>query len=220
MVALGGYILMPILFSIFGIGTQEILGETRYVFILLVGEATVALLLIFWFLRIRRQSGREIGWNWSGFGKETRVGFLMVPLLFATVSLTGLLFQYLLPQYVSTTNPIFELIQTHEDLILLLISSIYVGGIKEEVQRAFILVRFERYLGGAHIGLLCWSLAFGWGHVIQGVDSAVGAGLLGLWWGLLFLWRRKLTAPILSHALFDIITLTIFWNFLRHAGSF
>ena len=123
------------------------------------------------------------------------------------------------------------------DLVLFLMSSVYVGGIKEEIQRAFILDRFERYLGpillwpflpfvnrsisgkeelghrlGAGIGLIVWSILFAVGHAVQGVDSAAGAGVLGLLFGLLYLWRRNLIAPMVAHALFDITTLLIVWS--------
>ena len=53
------------------------------------------------------------------------------------------------------------------------------GGLREEVQRAFILHRFERHLGGAAIGLVVFSVAFGLGHLVQGRDAAVITGLLG-----------------------------------------
>ena len=92
-------------------------------------------------------------------------------------------FNLFLPDYVSISNPLLELIEGYGDLLLLLISSIFVGGIKEEIQRAFVLDRFERYLGaivlmpflrisgrssseqdgrrvGIIVGLTLWSLFF------------------------------------------------------------
>jgi len=77
------------------------------------------------------------------------------------------------------------------------------GGLKEEVQRAFVLHRFDQHLGGARLGLVLYSLVFGTGHIIQGYDVAIVTALLGLTWGAIFLWRRSLVAPSISHAGFN-----------------
>ncbi|MCK7518721.1 MAG: CPBP family intramembrane metalloprotease [Ignavibacteriales bacterium] len=65
------------------------------------------------------------------------------------------------------------------------------AALKEEVQRAFVLHRFDQHLGGARLGLVLYSLVFGTGHIIQGYDVAIVTALLGLAWGTVFLWRRS-----------------------------
>jgi uncharacterized protein len=45
------------------------------------------------------------------------------------------------------------------------------------------------------------SIAFGLGHVIQGWDAVIITGLLGAFWGLLYLRRGSITAGLTSHAL-------------------
>jgi membrane protease YdiL (CAAX protease family) len=56
---------------------------------------------------------------------------------------------------------------------------ILAGGVREELQRAFMLRRFE-YFGGDKVGVVVLSIAFGLGHVVQGWDAAVTTGALGL----------------------------------------
>jgi membrane protease YdiL (CAAX protease family) len=214
-VSLAGYLIVPIVFSLLGISADQILTSTRYLFIVMTSEATITLILIWCFLWFRGKGGKEIGWGAEAPGKELSIGILIVPLLFLSTFVFGLLFQIFLPQYVTEENPLLELIETRWDLMLWVISSIYVGGLKEEVQRAFILVRFEKYLGGIWLGLAIWTAFFAYGHSVQGVDKAAGAGLLGLIFGLVFIRRRCLIAPGVSHALYDIITLTAFWFLLR-----
>ena len=80
---------------------------------------------------------------------------------------------------------------------------IVAGGVREELQRAFILHRFEQRLGGAVLGLLLFSAAFGLLHLDQGYDSAVGIGLLGLLWGAIFIRRGSVVAPMVNHASFN-----------------
>ena len=53
------------------------------------------------------------------------------------------------------------------------------GGVREEIQRAFLLRRFEVWLGGSTVGIIVTSVAFGAGHVLQGYDAAIVTGLLG-----------------------------------------
>jgi membrane protease YdiL (CAAX protease family) len=78
------------------------------------------------------------------------------------------------------------------------------GGLREEIQRAFILHRFEQSLGGAKVGLVLFSLMFGLGHIEQGADVAIATFALGLFWGVLYLARRSIIAPAVSHAGFNL----------------
>jgi membrane protease YdiL (CAAX protease family) len=86
-----------------------------------------------------------------------------------------------------------------------LIVVVLAGGVREELQRAFILHRFERYLGGIHIGLVLFTLTFGALHLEQGVDVAVAIGVLGLWWGLVYIRRRSAVLPLVNHAGFNAL---------------
>jgi membrane protease YdiL (CAAX protease family) len=83
--------------------------------------------------------------------------------------------------------------------------AIVAGGVREELQRAFLLQRFERHLGGAAVGVVVLSTAFGLGHAMQGWDAAIATGLLGAFWAVVYLWRRSSVAPIVSHAGFNSI---------------
>ena len=77
------------------------------------------------------------------------------------------------------------------------------------MQRAFILRRFEQHLGGAVTGLIVFSVAFGLGHLVQGRDAAIVTGLLGAFWGIVYLRRRSVVAPIVCHAGFNLIEVAI-----------
>jgi membrane protease YdiL (CAAX protease family) len=241
LVALAGPVLVQIGFILLNVGRTGILGDTRILFLFMASEACITLFAILLFLRLRGESLRNIGWIWNNVSWEVLLGIGCVPLLFGSTFLVGIFFSLFLPEYVSTSNPLLELIESYGDLLLFLISSIYVGGIKEEIQRAFVLDRFERYLGaillmpfsrisgrsvseqagrrvGIILGLILWSLFFAFGHALQGIDNAVGAGILGVCFGLLYIWRRNLVAPMVAHALFDVATLLIFWFVMTQPG--
>jgi membrane protease YdiL (CAAX protease family) len=91
------------------------------------------------------------------------------------------------------------------------------GGVREEIQRAFLLHRFEVWLGGGAVGVMVTSVAFGAGHLLQGYDVAIVTGLLGAFWGVVYLRRRSAVAPMVSHAGFDLLQILQFVT-LRAAG--
>jgi len=100
-------------------------------------------------------------------------------------------------------NPLAGLLQSPRDAWLFGVVALVAGGLREELQRAFLITRFEQHLGGARVGLLVTSTAFGLAHLIQGFDAALATGTLGLVWGAMYLWRRSTIAPIVSHAGFN-----------------
>jgi len=214
LVALFGSLLVPMAFSVAGLSPDQILRNLGYLVSLLLTEASVTLLVILGLLKLRGQTLRDLGWRFGAPLRESLTGLLAVPVLFTAVFLVSASFRILLPEYATQDNPLLGLIREPKDVVLMIVSSIYVGGFKEEIQRAFVLNRFQENLGGVVPGLLIWSAFFGYGHLVQGVDNAIGAGLLGLLFGLLYLWRRSLTAPILAHATYDVVTVLVFWMFV------
>jgi membrane protease YdiL (CAAX protease family) len=49
------------------------------------------------------------------------------------------------------------------------------------------------------------SAAFGLGHIVQGWDAVIGTGALGAFWAVLYLRRRSVVAPMISHAGFNAL---------------
>jgi membrane protease YdiL (CAAX protease family) len=103
------------------------------------------------------------------------------------------------------TNPLEQMAGTAGGAALLAIVAILAGGVREELQRAFLLRRFERHLGGAAAGVVVLSVAFGLGHSVQGWDAVITTGLLGAFWAVLYLRRRSAVAPLVSHAGFNAL---------------
>ena len=119
--------------------------------------------------------------------------------------LSGSTIARLAPWLLQPENPLAALVHSPTDAVLLAAIGMVSGGLREEVQRAFILHRFEQYLGGARVGLLLFSVLFGLGHYYQGWAAAIVTGLLGLSWGGVYLWRRSIVAPVVSHAAFNLL---------------
>jgi len=104
-------------------------------------------------------------------------------------------------------NPMQDLISGPRNAAIFAVVVVVAGGVREEIQRAFILHRFDVWLGGGTVGLVVGSIAFGAGHIVQGYDAAVATGLLGVFWGVVYLRRRSVIAPIVSHSGFNLLEL-------------
>src|SRR5262249_42761164 len=104
-------------------------------------------------------------------------------------------------------NPLQDLIRSRQDVVVLGVVVVIAGGVREEIQRAVLLHRFERRLGGGAVGVVTASIAFGAGHLLQGVDAAIATGLLGAFWGIVYLRRRSIVAPMVSHSGFNLLQL-------------
>lgn len=164
--------------------------------------------LILLFLRAHREDPRRIFIGSRPVSGEALAGLplALMALGLAAVTLTALHeFAPWLRTY--EQNPLQELIQTPMDLVLFGIVVVIAGGVREEIQRAFLLTRFEGHLGGAQVGVVVTSLAFGAGHYLQGADAAVATALLGAFWALIYIRRRSVIAPVVSHACFNLLQL-------------
>lgn len=107
-------------------------------------------------------------------------------------------------------NPLQDLIRRPRDAWLFAFVVVVAGGVREEMQRAFLLHRFETWLGGSAVGLVITSVLFGSGHLLQGADAAIATGVLGAFWGVIYLRRRSMVAPAVSHSGFNLLQIVQF----------
>jgi len=112
-------------------------------------------------------------------------------------------------------NPLQDLIRGPRNAGIFAVVVVVAGGVREEIQRAFVLHRFKVWLGGGTVGIIAGSIAFGAGHLVQGYDAALATGLLGVFWGIVYLRRGSVIAPMVSHSGFNLIELL---QYLAFAG--
>ncbi len=172
--------------------------------------------LIIFFLRIRGESPREVLFGNRPVGVEARAGIPLIVAAFAIAIVLMLALQAIAPWlHTVPHNPLQDLVRTPKDAALFVVVLIVAGGIREEVQRAFLLRRFERWLGGPRVGLVVTSAAFGAGHFVQGADAVVATAALGAFWGSVYLRRRSIGAPVVSHAGFNVLQVAQYLAFGR-----
>ena len=188
-----------------------------YVVTLSLVDAVLLLGLIALFLRSRGESLRDLALGTRSPRAEVRLGLVLVPALVVGVIAGTALLSWLAPGLRNVPeNPFEALLDTPGRIALFGVVAVVAGGIREELQRAFILRRFEQHLGGGWLGLVVFSAAFGLGHQIQGWDAAILTGLLGALWGAIYLVRRSAVAPMVSHAGFNVTEILLA---LAAAGS-
>lgn len=177
----------------------------QYVGLLSMLDAVLLTTLVVAFLRIGGESPSAVFLGWRSVRREALLGLLLTPVAFLlAATVLGLVLRYAPRLHNVAENPLEGLIQDPLDAALFVIVAVVAGGVREELQRAFIIRRFEQHLGGAVLGIALYSVAFGAGHVIQGYDAALATGLLGAFWGVVYLMRRSVLAPIVSHSLFNV----------------
>ena len=183
----------------------------------LLDTAAIVLLVIL-FLRLRGERARDVLLGRGSVWPEVRRGVLYVPLVFAVVVGLGALVQALAPWLHNVPqNPLQAMLTSPWRIAVFAMVVVLAGGIREEVQRAFILHRFNQHLGGARVGVILFSVLFGLGHLTQGRDAALITGTLGLLWGVFYLRRRSMVGPAVSHSLFNLIEIGLY-QYASRAG--
>jgi membrane protease YdiL (CAAX protease family) len=166
------------------------------------------LLLIVLMVVLMHAHGEDATSLWIGersIRREVLLGIGLIPIVFLFVVILLNALRLLFPGLHNVpTNPLEALAgDTAEEAAMFGLLAIVAGGIREELQRAFLLHRFEQHLGGAKVGVIVLSTAFGLGHYVQGWDAVITTGALGAIWAILFLDRRSSVAPVVSHAGFN-----------------
>ena len=186
-----------------------------YVVLLSLLDAVIVLSLVWMLLRAHGERPAPILLGNRPIGAEALLGLVLVPGTLLLVAVTFAAITRLAPDLHNVAeNPLESLLISPQSTLLFALVAVIAGGLREEVQRAFVLHRFERHLGGAMTGLVIFSIAFGLGHLVQGRDAAIVTGMLGAAWGGLYLTRRSIVAPVVCHGVFNLTEVVI-----AYAGS-
>lgn len=181
-------------------------GLITFEFIAVVSLADTAMiaLLIRVFLIIGGEDSGPVFVGARPIKGEVLRGLALLPVAFLGVTGVVLLLRAIAPGlHTVTTSPFEAYMASPLTAGIFLLVAVLAGGVREELQRGFILHRFDQRLGGIKIGLALFTILFGALHVDQGYDVAVAVGLLGLFWGVMYMKRRSVILSMTNHAAFN-----------------
>lgn len=175
-----------------------------FVFALSLCDTALVLSLIVWLMKRRGERPAAVFFGGRPAAPEAAVGLVSVPLIVTIVVALMVGIRVVAPSLHNVPeNPLEGLLGSQTGILAFLFVVIVAGGLREELQRAFLLHRFRTDLGSAGVGLVITSAAFGLGHTLQGWDAAIVTAALGAAWGAMYLARASAIAPIVSHSLFN-----------------
>lgn len=164
--------------------------------------------LVCLFLRAHRESLRTFVLGRRRPLREALIGVALIPAAFMLAVLVLAALLTIRPELHNVpVNPFERMLQTPREAAVFAFVAMFAGGVREEIQRGFIIRRFDQYLGGAVAGIVLYSTLFGLGHVDQGYAAAIATGVLGAAWGCLYWARGSIVAPVVCHAGFNLAQL-------------
>ena len=187
----------------------------RFVILVSLIDAVLVIGLILMLLRAHNESIREVLIGRGRMLKEVAVGLALIPIAFVLVVLVlGVVLHYFPYLRNVPNNPFKDMLTTPLGAAVFAFVAMFSGGVREEVQRGFIIHRFDGFLGGGLLGVAFYSVLFGLGHFEQGWDATIATGCLGAIWGLVYWRRRSIIAPVVSHAGFNLaqIVKAVIWR--------
>lgn len=174
----------------------------------LEGLLTISMIgLLLW---LGREDPGSIGFDRKDFKRQLRSGVIAGAVIFALANLMT----SVLSAFINSTDAaggVKHLFKNPYQLPLWLFLGIFGGGVVEELERAFILTRFEKLLGksGLYLAILLSTLFFGLGHLYQGVAAAVGIALTGSFYAVVYLRKRSLLEAMVAHAFYDSVGIVL-----------
>lgn len=191
----------------FGMPLQSSAGGLNPMFVFTVSMLDAALVigLVTMLLRAHGESIRDVLLGRVRLLREALVGVALIPVIFFIVLVILAVVLTYAPQLHNVPrNPLEAMLRNQTDAAIFAFVAMIAGGVREEVQRGFIIHRFGQYLGGAVYGVLAYSVVFGLGHYEQGYDAAIATAVLGAIWGGVYVLRGSIVAPVISHAGFNL----------------
>jgi membrane protease YdiL (CAAX protease family) len=165
---------------------------------------------IFVLLRLEGEGFDGLGLNRREWPKHLGVGLGIGLAMFIVLNVAlDSTMNSLIPRPAASGPSILSFFKRPGNLLIWLPIGILGGGIVEELERIFVLTRFEKWLGrpGLILGAALSSAMFGFGHLYQGVGSAIATAVSGVVLTLVYLRRRSALEAITAHAFSDVLAM-------------
>lgn len=167
-------------------------------------DTAVVAILIRLFLALSGEHSRDVYLGPRRVAGELGRGLALVPITLLLVVVLVSAVRAIAPwMHNVKVSPLEAFMRNPLDAAIFMVVVVLAGGVREELQRGFILHRCGQRLGGMWVGNLVFGVAFGLLHFDQGWDIALVIGLLGLAWGAFFIRRGSVLMSVANHAGFN-----------------
>ena len=167
------------------------------------------LLVVFFLLYLEGDKIYRLGFTSKGIYRQIGIGILFGVGSWILINIISIPLLNLINPNVAHKGVNMEIYMKDLYSVALWIPVLLFAVFVEELQRIFVLTRFENLFGkyGQYFALLLTSITFGIGHLYQGINPAIGTGLGGLMYALVYLRKRLAWEAVISHAVFNILSL-------------
>src|SRR5205814_8912109 len=126
-----------------------------FVFALTLLDTLLIVSLVIFFFRAHGESVRAQLFAATDRRRDVLLGLALIPASFVVVIMILVVVQLMAPWLRNVPhNPLADLARTRLQAAIFAFVVMVAGGVREEVQRGFVLRRFEQYLGGGALGLV------------------------------------------------------------------
>ncbi len=147
----------------------------------------------------------------GNFKKEDIIwGIISAFLLYLIFAIGYTLFSQILPNFNDKIEQVYQLRNNYNNFYLIFILLFIIGPGEEIFWRGFLQREFQNIFQPV-IGLLLTTAIYTMVHLFTGnIGLIIAAAVAGLYWGILYLWKKSLFMIIISHALWDVLILVLF----------
>lgn len=151
----------------------------------------------------------RVGWRRQHAWREALLGLVLFVPVSVGLAWLGLALQR---AGLSGSGPGHHALQppaTRLGLVFGCLLVLVVAVTEETVFRGFLYRRLQGLLGSAVAAALLSSAVFACGHGYEGVSGMIAAGVFGVVMAGIFAWRGSLVAPMVIHALQDLVAVVL-----------
>jgi len=165
--------------------------------------------LILFFIWRNGEPLRRFGLTFRHGIREIMLGIVLYVPFFFFAGFVEELFRALGLSVPSIPAPPFLVPKTGADFVLAGFLVVVVAISEETMFRGYLITRLAGVLNSAPVALILSSAVFAIGHGYEGGVGMATVGVMGLIFGLIFLWRKSLVAPMTMHFLQDFIGIVL-----------
>lgn len=165
--------------------------------------------LIAYFILRNREPRESIGWNFRMLRREMALGaMLFVPLFFLAFLVEGVFHAM---GFSVPSGSSFAFLTPHgaAQMVLACLLVVVVAFCEETIFRGYLILRLRAVSGSTAVALILSTLIFAAGHGYEGSAGVATVFVMGLVFGLVYLWRRSLVASMTMHFLQDFTVIVL-----------